>query len=212
MSGYKISTLAEIEEMNDGRQPWRAVRHHFGISSFGINSWTAKNAGDQIINEHSEEGEQEELYVVTEGHARFELNGESRDAPEGTYVFVEPGVKRVAFAEEPNTTLLCIGGTAGQAYEVVGWELWAPFTPLYNEGKYAEAADAARQVAEESGYPALLYNLACCEALAGREEDAIAHLKQCVPQSEYLKGLTKTDTDLDSLRDDPAFIELSSSN
>jgi tetratricopeptide (TPR) repeat protein len=30
------------------------VRHHFGISSFGVNAWTARNAGDRIINEHDE--------------------------------------------------------------------------------------------------------------------------------------------------------------
>ena len=44
--------------------PWRPVRHHFGITSFGINAWTGREAGDRIINEHDEEGEDEELYFV----------------------------------------------------------------------------------------------------------------------------------------------------
>jgi hypothetical protein len=38
MSGYRVAQLDEIEEMDDGRCPWRAVRHHLGIQAFGINS------------------------------------------------------------------------------------------------------------------------------------------------------------------------------
>jgi hypothetical protein len=42
-----------------------------------------------------------------------------------TLVFAPPGVKRMAFAEEPETTVLAFGGTPGKAYEPDGWELWA---------------------------------------------------------------------------------------
>src|SRR5262245_33603493 len=111
MNGYTIARLDEIEEITDGREPWRPVRHHFGITSFGSNAWTVREAGDRIINEHDEADDgQEELYRVTEGHAVFELDGERRDAPAGTFVLVRAGVKRTAFAEEPGTTLLAIGG------------------------------------------------------------------------------------------------------
>src|SRR5581483_3894946 len=101
---YKVANLDEIEEVNDGRCPWRGVRHHLGIQAFGINSWTARDAGDRIINEHSEEPDddhgEEELYVVLEGHATFEVGEDKVDAPEGTLVFVPPGTRRTAFAEE----------------------------------------------------------------------------------------------------------------
>ncbi|HYA09063.1 MAG TPA: hypothetical protein VEG24_05695, partial [Gaiellaceae bacterium] len=100
MSEYKVARLEDIEEIDDGREPLRAVRHHFGITSFGVNAWTAANAGDRILNEHDED-EDEELYVVTEGRARFELDGELVDAPAGTFVFARPSVRRTAFAEEP---------------------------------------------------------------------------------------------------------------
>src|SRR4029453_6130613 len=78
MSGYEVAHLDEIEELNDGRAPYRPVRHHLGITAFGINSWTAADAGDRLINEHDESdfGE-EELYFVQRGHAAFELSGES---------------------------------------------------------------------------------------------------------------------------------------
>src|SRR5690348_7674857 len=120
---YSVTRFDAIKEIDDGREPFRPVRHHFGITSFGVNTWTAKKSGDRIINEHSEEGEQEELYLVMEGRARFELDGESVDAPTGTLVFVEPGVKRTAFAEEDGTTLMVVGGTPGDAYKDEGWEL-----------------------------------------------------------------------------------------
>ena len=91
MSTYKVAQLEEIEEITDGRCPWRPVRKHFGIMSFGINAWTAPNAGDRIINEHDEDGEHEELYIVQRGRATFELDGERIDAPAGTFVFADPG-------------------------------------------------------------------------------------------------------------------------
>jgi len=75
---YKIARLNEIEEITDGRCPFRPVRLHFGISSFGVNVWTGRAAGDRIINEHDEAGEQEELYLVLSGRAAFELDGERR--------------------------------------------------------------------------------------------------------------------------------------
>src|SRR3982751_5283438 len=106
MSDYAVAKLDEIEEIDDGRVPSRPVRHHFGITSFGVNAWTGREAGDRIINEHDERDENEELYLVQQGRARFELNGESVDAPAGTFVFASPGVKRTAFADEPGTTVV----------------------------------------------------------------------------------------------------------
>ena len=209
MSRYGVAKLDEIDEVTDGREPWRPVRAHFGIRSFGVNTWTGKEVGDRIINEHDEAGEDEELYLVQTGRARFELDGESVDAPTGTYVFAEPGVKRTAYAEEAGTTLLAIGARAGQAYEPSGWELWAPIAPLYQSGQYDEAADRARPVAEANpGYPVLLYNLACVESLAGRKEEAIEHLTQAGQQSERMREFAADDSDLDAIRDDPRFKEL----
>ena len=209
MSGYAVAHLDEIDEQNDGRQPWRPIRHHFGITSFGVNSWTGRTAGDRIINEHDEAEENEELYVVLQGRAVFELDGERVDAPAGTLVFAEPGVKRTAFAEEPETTIIALGGTPGEAYEPDGWELWAPLNPLYQAGEYAEAADRGRELLEaHPQYPTLFYNVACCESLAGRTTDAIEHLRQAIEMSERSRALAKDDSDFDPIRDEPAFKEL----
>ncbi len=139
----------------------------------------------------------------------FELDGDLVDAPTSTLVFVPPGVKRTAFAEEPETTILALGGTPGKAFEPDGWELWAPLGPLYQAGEYAEAADRGRPLLEAHGeYPALFYNVACCESLAGRTADAIDHLRRSIDMSERSRALAKDDSDFDPIRDEPAFKEL----
>jgi len=212
MSGYAVAHLDEIDELDDGRQPWRPVRHHFGISSFGITAWTGREAGDRILNEHDEADatdRSEELYLVTQGRAVFELDGERRDAPAGTFVYVQPEVRRTAFAEEPGTTIVAIGGVPGKAYEVSGWELWAPFRPLYEAGDYAGVADRAHELTESGPrYAVPLYNLACCESLAGRTDDALEHLRQAIELMDGMREYAKSDTDLDAIRNEPAFEQL----
>jgi tetratricopeptide (TPR) repeat protein len=209
MSGYAVAKLDEIDEMDDGRCPWRPVRHHFGITAFGINAWTARAAGDRIINEHDESDENEELYLVQQGRAVFELDGERLDAPAGTFVFARPGVKRTAFAEEPGTTIVAVGGTPGEAYEPHGGDLWAPLRPLYEAGEYAEAADRGRALVEaHPQYADLFYNVACCESLAGRTTDALSHLQRAIDMSERFRAYAKDDSDFDPIRDEPAFKEL----
>jgi tetratricopeptide (TPR) repeat protein len=211
MSGHAVAHLDEIDELSDGRCPWRPVRHHFGITSFGVNAWTGHNAGDRIINEHdeSEEDSDEELYLVQQGRATFELDGEPVEAPAGTFVFARPGVKRTAFAEEPGTTIVALGGTPGKAYEPFGWEIWAPLNRLYEAGEYAEAADRGRELVEaHPEYSGLLYNLACCESLAGRTADAIEHLRLAIDRSERFRSFAAEDSDFDPIRQEPAFKEL----
>jgi mannose-6-phosphate isomerase-like protein (cupin superfamily) len=212
MNRYAVAHLDEIEELSDGRCPWRPIRHHFGITSFGVNTWTGREAGDRIINEHDEsdtDDNDEELYLVQSGRATFELDGERVDAPAGTFVFARPGVKRTAFAEEPGTTIVALGGTPGKAYEPFGWEIWAPAHRLYDAGDYAGAADRGRELVEaHPEYPGPLYNLACCESLAGRTADAIEHLRLAIGRSERLRSFAAKDSDLDPIRDEPAFKEL----
>ena len=212
MSKYAVASIEQIDEITDGRAPSRPVRHHFGIQSFGVNSWTGHEAGDRIINEHDEadtEDGHEELYFVHSGRARFEIDGETVDAPAGTFVFAPPSVKRTALAEEAGTTIVAMGGTPGKAYEPHGWEIWAPLNPLYQSGEYAEAADRGRELLKDNPeYPALFYNVACVESLAGRKDDALEHLRTAVEKSDQLRKLAAGDSDLDAIREEPGFKEL----
>jgi tetratricopeptide (TPR) repeat protein len=210
MSGYRVASLDEIEGF-DYRQDTRMqpVRHYLGITAFGTNAWRAEKIGDRLFPEHEEDEGNEELYVVVRGRARFEL-GEARvDAPAGTLVFVFPETTRTAFAEEAGTTLLVVGATRGEAYEPSGWEIWAPAHRLYEAGDYAGAVEKGRPLAEANPeYAAVIYNLACCEALAGMPEDAIGHLRVAIELRPTLRDLAKDDTDFDPIRDGPGFREL----
>jgi tetratricopeptide (TPR) repeat protein len=210
MKGYQVARLDDIGEIDDGRCPFRPVRHHFGAASFGMNAWTGGEAGDRILNEHDEaEDGGEELYLVMSGRAAFELDGERVDAPAGTFVYVRPETRRTAFAEEPGTTIVATGGVPGKAYEVHGWEIWAPLGPLYQEGRYDEVIERGRaEIEAHPEFPMPLYNLACCESLTGRKNDALEHLRQAVPRSDQLRELAKSDSDLDAIREEPAFREL----
>jgi hypothetical protein len=172
-----------------------------GSRPYGINAWTGRAKGDRIINEHDESDPHdlgEELYIVTTGRAVFELDGERREAPAGTYVFVEPAVRRTAYAEEPGTTIVSIGGVPGQAYEPSGWEVWAPVRGLYEEGNYEAVIERGRDLIDANPqYSLPLYNLAGCETLAGRKQDALAHLRQAVENSDRLahtRRRTRTST------------------
>jgi quercetin dioxygenase-like cupin family protein len=209
VTDYTVSSLGEIDEISDGRVPWRPVRHHLGITSFGVNAFTATKAGERLINEHDEAGEHEELYLVHQGRARFEIDGKEIDAPTGTLVYAKPGVKRTAFAEEPETTLLAIGGEPGKAYEPHGWEVWSQLQPLFQAGEYEQVADRGSELLKDHPeYSGVFYNVACAEALAGRGDDAIAHLRQAIERSEQFRELARDDSDFDSLRNEPAFKEL----
>ena len=210
MAAWSTAQLDDIEEISDGRVPWRPVRHHFGIASFGINVFTGKEAGDRIINEHDESDDgHEEVYLVHSGRARFELDDETLDAPVGTLVFAPPAVKRTAFAEEPGTTLVAVGGAPGKAYEPNGWEIWAPLTPLYRAGEYDQLAERLGPVlADDPPYSAIHYNAACIFSLTGRSEEALEHLRRAIELSANARDYAKNDTDHDAIREEPAFKEL----
>lgn len=211
MTGYAVASLDQIDEIEDTGRPMHVIRHHFGITAFGVNAWTGKAVGDRIINEHTE-GEpdlSQELYVVLTGRARFELDGKDAIAPAGTFVFVPPGVKRTAFAEEPETTIVVVGGTPGKPYEVSGWELWSPLRHLYEAGEYAEVADRARGLVDaHPEYPGLRYNLACVESLAGRTDDAVRDLGRAIEIWEQFRDYAKGDSDFDPIRNEPGFKSL----
>src|SRR4051794_41290547 len=62
---------------------------HLDVRSFGVNAWTAAEAGAQLIGEHDEvPSGHEELYLITSGAATFTVDGEEIAATAGTVVFV----------------------------------------------------------------------------------------------------------------------------
>ena len=188
----------------------RPVRLHFGINSFGINAYSAP-AGERVIEEHDElghgAGRHEELYFVAAGHATFELGGEEVDAPAGTLVFVrDPAVGRGAMATEGDTTVLVVGGIPGRAFEPSPWEAWLAAKPLLDAGQPDRGAAVFLQALERHpGNPNVLYNLACFESLAGRPDDALAHLAEAIELDPRVREWAQTDEDFEAIREDPRF-------
>jgi quercetin dioxygenase-like cupin family protein len=127
---YEAIQLEEMPQIEYEDQPedvdWRPVRIHFGITSFGANVFSGSK-GAAVIIEHRETEESgtkhEELYYVASGNATFAIEGEKVEAPAGTFVYVpDPGAMRSATAEEDGTTILCLGGTPGEAFAISPWE------------------------------------------------------------------------------------------
>ena len=207
---YAVAHVDEIPRRG-GRG---AIREHFGIEAFGVNTFRADEAGGQVISEHTEAGSDtkahEELYLVTSGHATFTIDGEELDAPVGTLVFVrDPGARRGAVAREAGTAVLVIGAPRGEPFAVSPWEAASGFWPFYEAGDYDGAARYLEVALERHpGNANVLYNLACMESLAGRTEQALDHLHAAVATDENFRGYARGDSDFDPIREQPAFAEL----
>jgi tetratricopeptide (TPR) repeat protein len=216
--GYVLARLDELEPAplaapdaaDDGRRRFN-VRTLFDITSFGVQAFSAPG-GIDVINAHDEmllgEAGQEELYIVLQGAATFEIDGETVEAPEGSLVHVQPTAMRKATAKDDGTTILVVGGTPGKAYEPAPEEASQAFA-AYNAGDYAEALAKQRVVVEKQpGNPVAHFNAGCFAARSGLNDEAIEHLGRAVEINERIKELVASDEDLDSIREDPRFAEL----
>jgi uncharacterized cupin superfamily protein len=97
---------------------WHSIREHFGIQSFGVNACHG-TAGEELVVPHDEVafGGQEELYLVVEGRARFECDGEQIELGAGELLYLQPQVQRAGIALETPTTVFMVGGVAGKAFQ-----------------------------------------------------------------------------------------------
>lgn len=209
-ASWQSIRLEEIEPIPvvAGTLLWRPVRRTLDIGAFGINAYVAPNAGDDVVEEHTEEAlGHEEIYVVLAGRATFTLDDETLDAPAGTVVFVrDPKVKRHAQAMEPDTAVLAVGGPRGGAYEPSPWEDFFAAERHRAAGDYtAYATELAEALERRPDHPSTLYNLACAEALAGRPDEARGHLRRALELKPELADHARKDEDLASLHDLPGW-------
>jgi quercetin dioxygenase-like cupin family protein len=202
VSGYEIASLADIESVKAvGTLRWTPVRKHFGITAFGISAYTATAAGQDVIEEHTEERlGHEELYAVVAGRATFVLDGEEKDVPAGSVVFLrDPKVKRYARAEEPGTTVLAIGGKPG-SHEVSAWEYFFMAYAVVDEDPERAIAEIQTGLAEKPDHAGLHFHLACIYSRAGRLEDAGVALDRALELDPKLQQWADEDEDLEQLR------------
>jgi quercetin dioxygenase-like cupin family protein len=203
----KVVRLDEFESVpGPGSLTWHPVRLTLGVRAFGCNAYTAAEAGQDVVEPHSEDPKlaHQELYFVFAGRAEFTIDGESYDAPAGTYVFVpDPASHRHAVATEPGTTVLSFGGPP--TFEPSAWEWAFQAGPLIRSDP-----DRAREILADglAAHPeagALYYNLACLEAVNGNPEGALANLRRAFELRPGLAKWAGDDTDLEALHEDPEF-------
>jgi quercetin dioxygenase-like cupin family protein len=206
----RIIHLDELEALpGPDTLTWLPVRATLGIRAFGCNAYRAAEAGHDVVEPHSEApSDHEELYFVARGHATFTIDGQSYDAPAGTYVFVpDPASQRHAVAAEAGTTVLSFGGPP--SFAPSAWE-W-----VFRAAGHRKLGDLTRAGAEieeglalhpESG--GMYYELACLEATSGNAEEALAALARAIELDGRRAAWAADDEDFASLRDDPRFSEL----
>ncbi|MBS1880750.1 MAG: hypothetical protein JST31_14660 [Actinobacteria bacterium] len=109
---------------------WKQIRHYFGIREFGVNAFVATEDGQEIVHSHTEfanddesQPGDEELYYIASGSATVKLGEETRQAPQGTLIFVgDPGVERSVTADTAGTTVLTFGTNPGVEFIVSDFE------------------------------------------------------------------------------------------
>jgi mannose-6-phosphate isomerase-like protein (cupin superfamily) len=210
---YEVVHVDELDRIPVGEHGllWRPVRRRLGIEAFGVNAYTAEEAGQEVVEHHDETGtgagQHQELYVVVRGRATFTLDEAKVEAPAGTFVFVrERAVRRGARAEEPGTTVLALGGKPGEAFQVSPWEYYFAAIPAFRDKDYPRGIEIVREGLDRyPDNPHVLYTLACLESLNGNADSALDHLRQSVVGEPRIAKWAETDTDLDPIRDDPRF-------
>jgi tetratricopeptide (TPR) repeat protein len=202
VSGYEIASLTGVQSLEViGSLRWTPLRRHFGITAFGVNAYTATEAGQDVVEDHTEEQVgHEELYVVLSGSATFVLDGVESLVPAGSVVFIgAPAVRRYARAEEPGTTVLAIGGRPG-AHEVSAWEHVFAAYGVFGDDPGRAVSELEAALAERPDHPAFSYHLACMYARLGRLDDARTALDRAIELDPTREQLAEKDEDLKALR------------
>lgn len=116
-------TVMRIEDVEPYRGPnalprieFRALGRELGITAWGMNVLKlAPGATKYPEHAHAEDG-QEEVYVVLEGSATLQSDGEEWRLERGMVARVGPAAKRKWLPGESGVTILAVGATPGKAY------------------------------------------------------------------------------------------------
>jgi mannose-6-phosphate isomerase-like protein (cupin superfamily) len=196
----RVVHLDDIEAIpGPGTLTWHPVRAHLGLRAFGTNAYTG-DVGDDVVEPHDENPDlaHEELYFVARGRATFTLDGETFDAPTGTYVFVpDPATHRHAVAQEAGTTVLSFGGPA--SFEPSAWE-WMFRAVALTDSDPA----AAREIVEDGldqhpESPGLRIALARVLLAEGDEAAARAALADAIARQADVEDYVRQDAALSRL-------------
>jgi hypothetical protein len=115
---WTVRSITDLPVVPDGEPDdpvWYPLQHALGIDTFGANVFTARHADQLLVAEHDEaESGQQELYLVLEGSAAFDLDGEEARLVRGDALAVtDPRVRRRARALTAGTMLFVVGSVDG---------------------------------------------------------------------------------------------------
>ena len=192
---FRILSIADdVEPLEIDNLRWHPLRHTLDVRGFGLNAYSAKAAGDELIEDHTE---------ADDGS----IEGEEHLVPAGSLVFLpDPTSRRAAIAAEPDSLVLAVGGQEGKAYEVSDWEDRFRGRGLWAAGRREEGIATLRQAAQDHPRDgATFYDLACMEAMTGEHEAAIEHLQHAIAIRPAVREWAQGDAELDPIRDHPGF-------
>jgi len=111
----RITSLPTVSDGGPDDPTWYPLQHALGIDAFGVNVFVSTRVDQTLVEEHDETTSgQQELYVILEGNAVFELDGEREELESGMALAVtDPGVRRSARAATSGTVLLVVGSGDG---------------------------------------------------------------------------------------------------
>jgi hypothetical protein len=211
---FSVAHLDELERVpGPDTLTWLPVRAHFDIRAFGTNAYVAGSKGEDVVEPHTENPKfaHQELYFVARGSARFTIDGESFDAPAGTYVFVpDPESHRHAIAAEEGTTVLSFGGPP--TFEPSAWESWFRARPLIDSDpkRAQELLEAGLAAHPES--PGIRFGLAELAASRGDAAAALRYLAEAVEGQSEVAELIRSSNRFANLKGDPQFERLAAAD
>jgi hypothetical protein len=131
MARWTVSAITGLPPVSDGEPGdpvWYPLQHALGIETFGANVFVAEHADQVLVEEHDErESGQQELYVLLEGSAAFDVDYEEVRLERGDVLAVtDPLVRRRARGLMEGTTLLVVGAANG------------PFASTWNASHFAD--------------------------------------------------------------------------
>lgn len=114
---YSIVNVDEIEGAGPGDMV-RFVRRELGALAFGVNWFELPPNVEGREHDESASG-QEEVNVIVRGSGIYEIDGESVEVREGTFVRFDPETTRKLVAGPDGITMIAIGSRRG-SYEPRG--------------------------------------------------------------------------------------------
>jgi len=71
VTNFRVIALDDVEAIpvggRDFNLTWRPVRATLGLRAFGTNAYTAAQAGEDVVEPHTEDSGHQELYLVFRG-------------------------------------------------------------------------------------------------------------------------------------------------